>query len=345
MDEKLEKLKLLLESAEKILITSHISPDPDAICSILLMGTTLKANYPDKQIDMISEEKPSRELNFLDGYNDLKFQSVLKSIQSIKPDLMILLDGNNFDRCTRVSGAQIREQAKKGTLKTVAIDHHEEIDKDDFDIFINNHSPATSQDVYELCFEKLSLKKPGGYADTTLLGIVSDSNRFKYINPAHRKTFTIVSDLIDAGASIENLESRLERYSLGQMKIMAHLSENLRLEKEGYTYSFIDDHLIDEIQKKPEPNDGILEAADEFINRYIRNIEANLWGFIVFRDTRTSSSIYTASFRALGGVKDVSAIARKLGGGGHKPSAGAKFEASSVQEAIEKIKRAIESDN
>jgi nanoRNase/pAp phosphatase (c-di-AMP/oligoRNAs hydrolase) len=42
-------------------------------------------------------------------------------------------------------------------------------------------------------------------------------------------------------------------------------------------------------------------------------------------------------------VKDVSAIAASLGGGGHKGAAGAKFEAPSLESAISKVKAAIDS--
>jgi nanoRNase/pAp phosphatase (c-di-AMP/oligoRNAs hydrolase) len=53
--------------------------------------------------------------------------------------------------------------------------------------------------------------------------------------------------------------------------------------------------------------------------------------------------MYSVSLRSVGGVEDVSAIARRLDdGGGHKPAAGGRVKANSVQEAISKVKEAIE---
>src|SRR3990167_6708659 len=74
MSNEVEEFKQLLVSSKKILVTSHISPDPDAVCSTLLLGTALKTNYPDKNTEMVLEEHPAKALDFLDGYQQIKFQ-------------------------------------------------------------------------------------------------------------------------------------------------------------------------------------------------------------------------------------------------------------------------------
>jgi nanoRNase/pAp phosphatase (c-di-AMP/oligoRNAs hydrolase) len=38
----------------------------------------------------------------------------------------------------------------------------------------------------------------------------------------------------------------------------------------------------------------------------------------------------------------VSRVAVSLGGGGHKPAAGAKLKAESIREAVERVKQAVE---
>jgi nanoRNase/pAp phosphatase (c-di-AMP/oligoRNAs hydrolase) len=120
---------------------------------------------------MVLEEVPARKIDFLESYQKIQFQSVLQKANEMKPELFILLDAPNFERCCRTYGSKLRKLLKVQNIKVAIIDHHEEHGKDESVIYINNRRPATVQEVYELLFEKLHLKKPGGYAETTLLGM------------------------------------------------------------------------------------------------------------------------------------------------------------------------------
>ncbi|MBI2285210.1 DHH family phosphoesterase [Candidatus Saccharibacteria bacterium] len=329
-----------VENSKKILITSHISPDPDAVCSTLLLGRSLKLEYPSKNIEMVIEEQPARDISFLEGYGDIKFNKLLEIAKEIKPDLIIIADAMNYERVSRSDGAAIRELAREELgSKLIIIDHHTEIGLESSNLYINNHLPATVQEIYELLFNSLGLEKPSGFAEATLLGIITDTSRFKYDNPKHRQTFGLVSDLLDAGASIESLEYRLDRYSILQMKAVANLSKNITDSGRDYSYSFIDDDLKKDASKNP---DDFKMACEEFTNGYVRNIDNNYWGFIVYPEFVNGDTVYSVSFRSVGGHKDVSLIAGMLGGGGHKAAAGAKFSAKNIEDALDKVRQAVE---
>jgi phosphoesterase RecJ-like protein len=175
-----------------------------------------------------------------------------------------------------------------------------------------------------------------------MLGILSDTFRFRYDNPLHKETFRIVSELIDAGASIEKLESRLNRYSKPQMQVLAHLAENIIANDEaGFSYSWVYDDFAKKWIEQGNSTEDFKAGCELFVNQFIRNIDQNLWGFIVYQDFSAGDRNYSVSFRSDGGQKDVSAIAKSLGGGGHKPAAGAKFEAAGMMDAINKVLDAI----
>lgn len=328
------KLSELIKSAGKVLITSHISPDPDAVSSTLLTGTTLIENFPDKKISMILEEEPDKDLSFLKGYEHIDFMPLNQAFSQINPDLVVILDANSLNRCAR------QQITLHPSSKLAIIDHHEENGSDKSDAYINNQDPATAQEVYDILFTQMQLKKPDGYAQTAMLGIVSDTNRFKYANPNHRRTFSFVSDLLDAGANIEELENRLERYTSDQMKILSNLAANVKTER-SYSYSYIDDQLARDIYERTGSMNDITVARSLFTNQFIRNIGDSFWGFIVSTDLISGQNVYSVSFRSMNDTKDVSAIASKLGGGGHKASAGARFEAQNVNEAIQKVKKSV----
>ena len=335
------KLKKLIESSDKILITSHISPDPDALASVLLLGTTLKLNYPDKEVLIILEEKPEG-LEFLAGYKEVKFQSLIDALNSYKPELFILLDAVNYERCSRNDGDAIRRYLKDNKIATAIIDHHESVGKDDTNVYIHQGSIATVQDVYEVCFEHLGLKKPEGYGETTMLGIYSDSGGFTYANPRHRQTFKIVSDLIDDGVNLEVIRSQLRRYTTDQLIALGEFARNVTTNGQ-YSYSYISDEFVADWQKANRPVLSLNTAAAIFIDQFIRNIDGLNWGYIVYLNPLVGENMYSLSLRSQADAKDVSLIANKFGGGGHKPAAGAKIEAKSIKEALAKVKAAITS--
>lgn len=334
------ELKNLLAASSKIVVTSHISPDADAVSSLLLLSETLRINYPRKQILAVLEEKPDHDFSFLDGYNNIEFRPLAESLGQ-SPDLLIITDANKLERVSRNDWQKLGQIIQQQHLKTVVIDHHEDSDKDEVDIFINNKAPAATQEVFILLFEKLAMTKPKGYAQPTMLGILSDTNRFKYYNPAHRQTFRIVSDMIDEGVSIEKLENRLSRYSSARLNVLRHLLENLASLDADYSYSFIDDEFAAQWQAGGGNNADYKIGLELFINQYIRNIDDNFWGFVVYPDIIGGQGQYQASFRSVHGYTDVSKIAQTLGGGGHKSAAAAKIKATSVHQAIDKVRQAI----
>jgi phosphoesterase RecJ-like protein len=337
-----ERLKQLIESAGTIFITSHISPDPDALSSLLLMGTALKRNFAGKEIYMVLEEEPIG-LESFEGYKSIEFGPVLTALKSHKPDLLILLDGNNFGRFSRADGEKIRRFVEENDIRTVIIDHHEPDGKDEVDLYINQGSPASVQDVYEILFDRLGLDKPDGYARTTMLGLYADTGGFTYENKRHKETLKLADKLIGAGVSVEEISNLINQYSVEDLRVLAELAANTRHE-DGYNYSFIRDEFVADWIMSGKTGAQLHKGTEAFVNNFVRNIGGRKWGFITYKNILEAGDIYSASFRAVNGTKDVSKIASALGGGGHKGASGAKFEAASVSQAIDKIKAAIDSN-
>lgn len=336
------KFKELVEDSNRVLITSHISLDPDAVCSVLLLGLTLQLNYPDKTIAMVLEETTAQDLTFLAGYEKIKLGPLTDSAKEFRPDLFISVDAAGVKRLSRNDSQTLAQSLHEPYVKQVIIDHHPTDNTVRADLYIRSDAPATAQMIYELLFDELKLKKPEGYANISLLGIVRDSNRFKYTNPQHRKTFQIVSALLDAGASIEELENKLDRYTKDELEVLANLLQNTTL-ADGHTYSFIDDEFSKSWQQAGKPIDAFKAACDIYSGQFLRSVEGNNWGFVVYPELQASDNSYSVSFRAVSETVDVAAIAAKLGGGGHKQAAGAKnIQVKNVQEAVSKVQQIID---
>jgi bifunctional oligoribonuclease and PAP phosphatase NrnA len=162
------KLKELIDKSQNILITSHVSPDPDSITSVLLLGSTLELNFPDKENTMISEELPDN-LRFLPGYEKIKSQPLVEEIDN--KDLIIIVDAMNFGRCTRGDYQRISQAVKERNVPVAIIDHHEAVGVEDNVVYINEGYPAAVEQVFNVCFNQLGLKKPEHYGEITMTGL------------------------------------------------------------------------------------------------------------------------------------------------------------------------------
>jgi len=196
-------------------------------------------------------------------------------------------------------------------------------------------------DVYEICFKNLSLEQSPDAAMTAMTGFYADTGGFIYVKAGgQKKMFAFAEELVSNGADIEYIKNKLESYTEADMSVLSELAANVKA-GENYTYSYLSDEFIQHWQERGNSNLQLQRPTNNFLNAYIRNISGRKWGFIVYKNLAQGENMYSASFRSQGGKPDVSLFAVKLGGGGHKPAAGAKFEAELIDEAIQKVKNAI----
>ena len=109
MKKKFEELKRILNNNKKIVLTTHVTPDGDAIGSELAFFYYLKAIK--KKVCIINHSATPEYLKFLDGKNIIKVfsENKEKNINIINDaDLIILIDTNEYSRtrsmedCTRL---------------------------------------------------------------------------------------------------------------------------------------------------------------------------------------------------------------------------------------------------
>lgn len=278
-------------------------------------------------------------LGFLDDYDDVKFIPLAEALAKHGPELLIILDGNNLARCSRDPQPALKLINEAKTAIAV-IDHHEPTDVEPGALYINHKSPAVTQDVYEICFNQLNLKKPAGYAQTAMVGLYSDTGGFTYDNPRYKDTFRMASELIEDGASTELAASQLTQYSYEGLEVLTELLKNVAQTKDC-TYTYISDEFYQRWTADGRLAESIHEGFDIFLHNFMRNIEGRFWGFAIYPDPNAIDKTYSVSFRSLQGKVDVSRFARQLGGGGHKAAAGAKIKASSVDEALQQVESVI----
>ena len=158
-----------------------------------------------------------------------------------------------------------------------------------------------------------------------LAGIMIDTMYFTFQTSA--KTFDAASYLRKKGADSDRVR-KLLRVDFEFEKIKNDVISNAINYKDGYAIAILDTN-----NDKIEESVAKAEIANELVN--IKGIKAS------FFITKGSENKYAISSRSIDEV-NVQVVMEKLGGGGHRSSAGADIEANSFDEAVEKVKVAID---
>jgi phosphoesterase RecJ-like protein len=331
MDKKdVKKLLELIKKAENIMITTHITPDVDAIGSTVGLYWILKG-MGKKKVEMVLEDTPPANTSFLEGTDRVRKVSSL-SDEISKYDLVFLLDANTSKRYSRSLFATSDTGNPK--QKIVRIDHH--ASKTDLNIdlsFVENDTASTAEILFKIFNEETTISSQS--ANALLAGVYDDTHSFS-IRGVTKETFEIAAALIALGGDIDEIAEKINTYSEEILKATKAVVDNLQFDKKGkYSYTYISRDIYEELNMDGMKMDTVMNLIiDMLLGR-----EGYRWGFLVRPDGPKSTKI---SFRARTGAQNVRKIAEKLGGGGHDEAAGANFlDIEDPYEAVAKVRKTV----
>ncbi len=299
-------LKEKIEGYDKILVMTHKSPDYDAMGSQLGLYFSLKATYPDKEIFAGGECKDD---DFAYVYTDLK-------AQDYEGGMVIFTD--------TPSEALVSDLNYRSGDYVAVMDHH--FSRGDFgDLsFVDTKLISACLLVYDV-LRDLGMVINSQIADLLLLGLVSDSGRFRYKN-TDQDTFAVVSELLQYGANLQGVYERIYNQSLVFVRHKGYVMSHFDLYAGHIGYII---HTKDLIKKSGlsmfEVTRGMVNAMAD-----IKGVEA--WANF----TETEDGI-KAEFRSK--KIPVVEVAKAFGGGGHELACGATL---AKKEMIEECLKALD---
>ena len=285
--------------ASSILAVSHISPDGDAIGSLLAFGAI--ANHLSKSCVVACADAVPETLQFLPGAH------TIVDAASGPFDLVVGLDASDPRRL----GELFMRPAQAGA-PTLNIDHHitnlrfAEVN------WIDTTAAATAEMVFLLA-EHLQVPLTPMVATGLLTGLVTDTRGFRTNNTSPR-VLQIASRLLEAGAPLfQIMEMTLERRSLAQVRLWGRVLSRAR--RHGRI-------LWSEVTEADRRIVGIREdGADAGLSSFLGSAaEADVAAVFVERNGKIEVSL-----RAIPGLS-VAEAALALGGGGHPLAAGCTLE-------------------
>jgi phosphoesterase RecJ-like protein len=196
----------------------------------------------------------------------------------------------------------------------INIDHHHDNTRfGDFNL-VDVDASCTAEIVYDLAvlFGATITKE---MASALYVGLITDTGKFMYENTG-ADTHRVAAALIDAGVDIDDTYRRLyEHVPIEKLRLVARALEGIQ--------RHCDDRLIlTYITAADYEATGAGEEMTEGVIDHLRSVDGTKVAAVVRDLGNRGRAARKVSLRSSEGDVDVSAIARKNGGGGHKRAAG-----------------------
>lgn len=310
-----------LRKAKRIAVTSHISPEGDALGSALALMMALQGLG--KRVEVIFHDGVPKRYAFLPNVEKVR------RAPSIKPDLLILVDCADLDR------ADLPQDLKEAPPSIVVIDHHlpkpETLNRgpetENFK-WIEPKAAATGEMIAAL-LRALGVPMTKEIATCLYAALVADTGVFHFANTTP-KVLRLAAQLLRHGVDPQELAYRvMEVRSFAATRLLARMLTKAKFEPEfGLTWSALS-------LRDFEQTGTTDEDTENFVN-FLRAVEGTRVA-VLFRQVRPDR--VRVSLRAKDNT-NVAAIARKFGGGGHPAAAGCRLK-KPLKQAVRQVLRVV----
>src|SRR5213075_2053442 len=299
----LEAIAAALRERDRFLVVTHENPDGDALGSLLATTLALRQLGKDAAMYLAGSSPVPREYALL-GLDDLE--------RELPADFgertLVAVDCAKADRMgpdpTLVERAAL----------VVDIDHHHDNTRFGHVNLIVADASSTGEVLRDV-FAELGVEITPEIAEPLYIALVTDTGRFQYANTTP-KAFRLAAELVDAGADTHAVFQEVyESVEFAKLKLLARALDRAEVLEGG---RIVVSHLL----RGDFAEAGASEPYSEGIIDYLRAVEGAELAVLVREQLTQRAQAYKGSLRSSIDELDVSAIARRFGGGGHRQAAG-----------------------
>ena len=300
--QKADELKAFIQNHDFFFIIGHKEPDGDCISSCL--GISAMLDYFNKPYQLLSAGpfKRNEVIRWQDRFSDvMEFQDEKER----KSSGLFIVDCSELSRLGDIDGDL------KG-FDTFIIDHHKTSEiSGDLKGYINPEAPACAF-LVQLFYESLIGTVPSELAKILFFGICTDTGFFRFLTQNSSEVFCAVSRLVSDGA-----DPRTTYHEINSGKPFS--TRKLLGVLLGRAERYLDGRLVVTYETLDDTKKWGMDGRDSD-SLYQLMLSAQGVEAVVFlrQDTTTTC---TGGFRSQDKI-DVSAVASKFGGGGHKNASG-----------------------
>ena len=305
-----------LEQVKTVAIGGHVRPDGDCVGSCMGVYQYIKTWYPEIEVDVYLEDIPESFKRFIAVSDQIKGE-----VAEVKEyDLFITLD------CADVARLGFSSVLFENAKRTICVDHHVSNDAFADENHIVPDASSTSELIYHLLpYEKITKE----IAECLYLGIVHDTGVFQY-SCTSPETMEAAANLMRKGIRAnEIIDKTFYEKTYAQNQILGRaLLESILFMDGKCIFTCLTKKIMDFHGVKPKDLEGIVSQL-----RVTEGVEVAIFLY------QTDEQEFKVSLRASGDV-DVSKVAQKFGGGGHKKAAGVTMKGT-MHEIINNLSEQI----
>jgi len=300
----------------RVVITSHLNPEADAIGSAMALGLALESFG--KRPYLYNVSGVPRNLKGLP-----KAESVSNRLPDWKPEILAVLDCGDFSRIGKEAS-----EAYKDIPMIINIDHHPTNDGFGHIQWVEPQRSSTGELIARL-LDEMGVKWTPDMATWILAAIVADTGSFKFSN-TRAETFYTAGKMASYGAKPEVVATSL----FGNMpekvlRLLVMALGTLDIDrKRKIAVMRVTQEMFRQTGTGPEDVEGFVEYP-----RTLEDIEVAA----LFRENNSGG--YKVSMRSNRSV-DVGAVSLVFGGGGHAEASGFSIQGG-FEHAKEKLMEAL----
>ena len=310
-----------LRSNERFVVVTHENPDGDALGSML--GATLGLRTLGKDVVMyLAGDAPlPGEFGFL-PFGELRRELP----EDLEERVLLAVDCANERRI-----APERDAVKRARL-VLNVDHHHDNSRfGDANLIVADAS-STAEIVRDLLSE-LGVGLTPEIAEALYVGLVTDTGKYQYTNTSP-KAFRLAAELVEAGADLHGIFRNVyETVQFAKLKLRARALDRAELYEGGRL-------LVSYLLRSDFAEVGAEEPYSEGIIDDLRQAEGAELVALIREPPTEAGPTHRVSLRSSKDEIDVSAIARRRGGGGHRQAAGFSSE-QPIEQIVEFIRSAF----
>ena len=298
----------LIDKATNILVTTHTKPDGDACGCVAVLTEVLRSRGKTVQPVLLSAAPQWYQFLFDEEIPLLQTdEQVDQLIAGARGafDLIVIADTNSVSQLPR-----LERYLRQATAPVLVIDHHVTSDGLGRVELVDATAAAAGLITYEfLQFTGWPISVR--VAEALFVAIATDTGWFQF-NNADSRTYRRAAELIDLGVTPAQVYDKLyHNFSYPRFKLMQAMLDRLELHLDDrYAAQYILDEDFARTGATPQDTENLINECHRIGSVVVSTL------LIELNDGRVRCSL-----RSRGAV-DVSEIATKYGGGGHKMAAG-----------------------
>ncbi len=298
----------IIRKSKRFILTTHETSDGDGIGVELALYRVLRKLK--KDVIILNHEPLQEKYQFIDPDRIIQvYDPDNTKLDLNKYHVLLSLDNSYIHRLGRL--AEIIPQLP---CTKISIDHH--VFRGSFaDISIVDETASSVGEMIHNLIRELDIKIDCSIAEPIYISIVTDTGYFSYPNTTPN-AHLIVAELMQLGIDANRIHSLVYmRNTLEQTKLLGLSMETLKTTTQGrLAYFYITLAMCRKTKMKPEETEFFIDFV-----KAIDNVEVIVFFRQIARNKVNISLRSKTDF-------DVEAIAKKLGGGGHKRAAGTLME-------------------